>query len=132
MSLEGRKCLSSSWNDSLVNVEKVREKFVSVEKVCCNLDIAAQLRPLLDSIERFISIEDFESLTSPENILSLSFWRDEQRVERWRKLGEHQAAQARGRADIFRDYRLRVAGVIRDDGMFERAQAPGDSRQLHG
>jgi heme-degrading monooxygenase HmoA len=96
------------------------------------LDIAAQLRPLLDSTEGFISIERFESLTSPGKILSLSFWRDEQAVERWRKLAEHRAAQARGRADIFQDYRLRVAGVIRDYGMFEREQAPDDSRYLHG
>jgi heme-degrading monooxygenase HmoA len=96
------------------------------------LDIAAQLRPLLDGIEGFISIERFESLTSPGKILSLSFWRDEQAAEKWRKLTEHRAAQARGRADIFRDYRLRVAGVIRDYGMFERGQAPDDSRQLHG
>lgn len=96
------------------------------------LDLAAQLRPLLDGIEGFISVERFESLTSPGKILSLSFWRDEQAVERWRKLSEHRAAQARGRADIFRDYRLRVAGVIRDYGMFEREQAPGDSRQALG
>ena len=102
------------------------------ERTQAYLDIAAQLRPLLDSIEGFISIERFESLTSPAKILSLSFWRDEQAVERWRKLGEHRAAQARGRADIFQEYRLRVAGVIRDYGMFEREQAPGDSRQLHG
>ena len=102
------------------------------ERTQAYLDIAAQLRPLLDSIEGFISIERFESLTSPGKILSLSFWRDEQAVERWRKLGEHRAAQARGRADIFQEYRLRVAGVIRDYGMFEREQAPGDSRQLHG
>jgi heme-degrading monooxygenase HmoA len=96
------------------------------------LDLAAQLRPLLDGIEGFISVERFESLTSPGKILSLSFWRDEQAVDRWRKLSEHRAAQARGRADMFRDYRLRVAGVIRDYGMFEREQAPVDSRQGHG
>jgi len=34
-SVRGRKCLSSSWNDSTVNVEKVREKTLSVEKVRC-------------------------------------------------------------------------------------------------
>jgi heme-degrading monooxygenase HmoA len=105
---------------------------VSGEKVRCDLDIAAQLRPLLDSTPGFISIERFESLNSPGNILSLSFWRDEQAVEKWRKLSEHRAAQAKGRADIFQEYRLRVASVIRDDGMFEREQAPDDSRQLHG
>ncbi|MGZ3584003.1 MAG: antibiotic biosynthesis monooxygenase family protein [Ktedonobacterales bacterium] len=95
------------------------------------LDIAAHLRPLLDSIDGFISIERFESLYEPGKVLSLSFWRDEQAVEAWRQRGEHREAQARGRADIFKDYRIRVAGVIRDYGKFDREQAPYDSRQLH-
>jgi heme-degrading monooxygenase HmoA len=96
------------------------------------LDIAAHLRPLLDSIDGFISIERFESLSEPGKILSLSFWRDEQAVAAWRQLGEHRIAQTQGRAGIFRDYRLRVAGIIRDYGMFEREQAPIDSRETHG
>lgn len=96
------------------------------------LDIAAHLRPLLDNIDGFISIERFESLSEPGKILSLSFWRDEQAVETWRHLGEHRIAQAKGRAEIFQNYRLRVVSVIRDYGMFEREQAPRDSRQLHG
>jgi cytochrome P450/heme-degrading monooxygenase HmoA len=95
------------------------------------LDIAAALRPLLEEIDGFVSIERFESLTNPGRILSLSFWRDEAAVERWRGLGEHRAAQARGRAEVFRDYRLRVAHVLRDYGLLERAQAPGDSRAFH-
>ncbi len=96
------------------------------------LDLAAGLRPLLDGIEGFISIERFESLSEPGKILSLSFWRDEQAVEDWRRLQAHRMAQAKGRAYIFRDYRLRIAGVIRDYGMDEREQAPADSRQVHG
>jgi heme-degrading monooxygenase HmoA len=96
------------------------------------LDIAASLRPLLDEIDGFISIERFESLYEPGKILSLSFWRDERAIETWRRLEMHRAAQAKGRADIFKDYRLRIAGVIRDYGMFEREQAPLDSRQFHG
>jgi heme-degrading monooxygenase HmoA len=96
------------------------------------LDIAAQLRPLLDSIEGFVSIERFESLSESGKLLSLSIWRNEQAAETWRQLGEHRVAQARGRADIFQNYRLRVVSVIRDYGMFEREQAPRDSRQLHG
>ena len=95
------------------------------------LDIAAQLRPLLNDIDGFISIERFESLTEPGKILSLSIWRDEQAVEMWRKLSEHREAQAKGRSGVFQDYRLRVAGVIRDYGMFEREQAPLDSRKQH-
>jgi heme-degrading monooxygenase HmoA len=95
------------------------------------LDIAAHLRPLLDEIDGFISIERFESLTEPGKILSLSFWRDEQAVAAWRQRDPHRGAQARGRAEVFKDYRLRVAGVIRDYGMFSREEAPPDSLALH-
>lgn len=48
-----------------------------------------------------------------------------------RELDAHRAAQARGRVSVFRDYRLRVAGVIRDYGKSDRAQAPRDSRRFH-
>jgi heme-degrading monooxygenase HmoA len=95
------------------------------------LDIAAHLRPLLDEIDGFISIERFESLAEPGKILSLSFWRDEQAVAAWRQREPHRAAQGRGRAEVFRDYRLRVAGVMRDYGMLSRDEAPADSRLLH-
>ena len=95
------------------------------------LDIAAGLRPLLEQIDGFISIERFESLSQPGKILSLSFFRDEQAVQAWRNLEAHRAAQARGRAGIFADYRLRIAGVVRDYGMRDRAQAPADSRERH-
>lgn len=95
------------------------------------LDIAAGLRPLLDGIEGFISIERFESLYHPGKILSLSFWRDEKAIEEWRKLEPHREAQRRGRSEVFEDYRLRVAGVIRDYGMLDREQVPADSREFH-
>jgi len=95
------------------------------------LDIAASLRPLLDEIDGFISIERFESLSEPGKILSLSFFRDEQAVADWRQLEAHRRAQAKGRAGIFRDYRLRIAGVIRDYGRFERGQTPKDSLSFH-
>lgn len=95
------------------------------------LDLAASLRPLLEQVDGFISIERFESLNEPGKILSLSVFRDEAAVARWRQLEQHRSAQTQGRAGIFRDYRLRVAGVIRDYGMTERTQAPDDSRQAH-
>jgi heme-degrading monooxygenase HmoA len=88
------------------------------------LDVAASLRPLLEKIDGFLTIERFESLTQPGKILSLSFWRDEKAVEEWRRQTEHRAAQRRGREEIFADYRLRVASVMRDYGMFERAEVP--------
>lgn len=96
------------------------------------LDIAAELRPLLERIDGFISIERFESLYEPGKILSLSFFRDDQAVQAWRNLTEHRAAQAKGRKELFANYRLRIAGVIRDYGMSEREQVPADSRARHG
>jgi len=94
-------------------------------------DLAAELRPLLKEIDGFISVERFESLTERGKILSLSFWRDEDAVAQWRNLEPHRMAQARGRGGIFRDYRLRIAGVLRDYGMDSRAEAPMDSRARH-
>jgi heme-degrading monooxygenase HmoA len=88
------------------------------------LDIAAALRPELEKIDGFISIERFSSLTKPGKILSLSFWRDEAAIQQWRQHNEHQQAQHKGRGGVFADYRLRVASVVRDYGMFEREQAP--------
>ena len=96
------------------------------------LRIASDLRPLLDEIDGFLSIERFESLTQPGKILSLSFWRDEAAVTAWRNLDAHRFAQKVGRSEIFSNYRLRIAGVVRDYGMHERAQAPQDSRAVHG
>lgn len=95
------------------------------------LDIAASLRPLLDDIDGFISIERFQSLTNPGKILSLSFWRDEAALAAWRQLDPHRDAQTQGRHGIFADYRLRIAAVIRDYGMTDRDQAPTDSRTYH-
>ncbi len=95
------------------------------------LDLATNLRPELDNIDGFISIERFASLTEEGKILSLSFWRDEQAVMEWRQLASHRAAQSRRRNGVFADYRLRVAGVIRDYGIVERQQAPADSRHIH-
>jgi heme-degrading monooxygenase HmoA len=95
------------------------------------LRIAAELRPLLDEIDGFISIERFQSLTDERHILSLSFWRDEAAIEQWRNLEAHRAAQSAGRGGVFRDYRLRIAHVVRDYGLNERDEAPADSARFH-
>ena len=92
------------------------------------LDAAATLRPLLDEMSGFISIERFESLVRPGKVLSLSFWQDEESVKEWRNLEAHRAIQLAGQERIFMDYRLRVATVLRDYGMRQREQAPRDSR----
>jgi heme-degrading monooxygenase HmoA len=88
------------------------------------LDIAAGLKPLLEEVDGFISVERFESLTTPGKVLSLSFFRDEAAVAAWRAQSEHRVAQARGRSGLFADYRLRVAEVVRDYGLADRDEAP--------
>ncbi|MES2152386.1 MAG: antibiotic biosynthesis monooxygenase [Pseudomonadota bacterium] len=94
------------------------------------LEAAARLLPRLEQLDGFLSIERFESLAQPGKLLSLSFWRDEQAVRAWRNCPMHRATQAAGRDEIFENYRLRVAAVVRDYGMFERAEAPEDSRRI--
>ncbi|RWL19789.1 MAG: antibiotic biosynthesis monooxygenase [Mesorhizobium sp.] len=96
------------------------------------LGLAADLRPLLDGIDGFLTIERFQSLTDPNRILSLSFWRDEEAVKAWRNTEEHRQAQKAGRGGIFAGYRLRIARVVRDYGLTERAEAPEDSRAVNG
>jgi heme-degrading monooxygenase HmoA len=96
------------------------------------LDIAAALRPLLDQVDGFISIERFQSLTEPSKVLSLSFFRDEAAITAWRNSAEHRTAQAIGRAGVFSNYRLRIAETVRDYGLNDRAQGPADSQAAHG
>jgi heme-degrading monooxygenase HmoA len=91
------------------------------------LDIAAALLPELQAIDGFLSVERFESLARPGRYLSLSFWRDEAAVRAWRCQGHHRTAQQAGRSTVFAGYRLRVATVLRDYGLDDRAQAPADS-----
>ena len=95
------------------------------------LDIAAGLRPLLQQIDGFISVERFQSLNDPDKLLSLSFFRDEDAVKQWRNLVEHREAQAKGRGGIFSGYRLKVVQVLRDYGMDDRSEAPKDSLAAH-
>jgi heme-degrading monooxygenase HmoA len=96
------------------------------------LDLAAALRADLESTDGFISVERFQSLADPDKLLSLSFWRDEAAVAAWRNVERHRAAQKRGREGVFRDYHLRIAHVVRDYGLTERAEAPSDSRAVNG
>ena len=95
------------------------------------LDLATALRSDLLAMDGFISIERFQSLSEPGKLLSLSFWRDEAAVKAWRTQDRHRAGQDKGRGGVFADYRLRVASVLRDYGMTQRAEAPADSRAVH-
>jgi len=94
------------------------------------LDLAAELRPLLQDNPGFISIERYQSLTTPGKILSLSFWENEEAIAAWRKLPEHRSAQHAGRERVFANYRLRIAVVSRDYGKTSRNAAPRDSQEL--
>lgn len=104
---------------------------IAADQTQAYLDIAASLKPLLEQVDGFISVERFQSLTNPDKLLSLSFFKDEEAVKEWRALTDHRAAQSQGRAAIFENYRLRVTHVIRDYGMHDRAQAPTDSTAHH-
>ncbi|MGN7811106.1 alpha/beta fold hydrolase [Flavobacterium sp. 22076] len=95
------------------------------------LDIALSLKPELEKIEGFISIERFQSISNPEKILSLSFWKNEKAIEKWRNLESHRNAQSNGRDFIFKDYHLRIANVVRDYGMFDRNETPNDSKRVN-
>ena len=95
------------------------------------LDIATALKSELETIDGFLSVERFESLSRPGRVLSLSFFRDEAAVAAWRNTEDHRRAQAAGRNGVFRDYRLRVAEVVRDYGMTDRQGAPADSQTAH-
>ncbi len=90
-------------------------------------ELAAALGDELRSVDGFVSVERFQSVTRPGRFVSLSFWRDEEAVRAWRCNGRHRDAQQAGRGSIFASYRLRVAAVVRDYGLDDREQAPADS-----
>jgi heme-degrading monooxygenase HmoA len=93
------------------------------------LKIAAQLKLFLENRKGFISIERFQSLIDENKLLSLSFWEDEKFIEIWRNMLEHRIAQDKGNAGIFKDYRIRVANVLRDYTKEKREEAPKDSNE---
>jgi heme-degrading monooxygenase HmoA len=98
-------------------------------------DYRALAEGLADDVRNaagFISIERFESINNKGKFVSLSFWRDDEAVRKWRNLQKHREAQKKGRGGIFKSYRLRVAQVMRDYTMDERQQTPADSVQVHG
>ena len=87
-------------------------------------DLAAELRAELEEIDGFISVERFSSLSDKEKFLSISLWRDEEALKQWRGHHLHRKAQQKGRGEIFKNYRIIVAKVIRDYGITNRKEAP--------
>lgn len=108
------------------------EVFPGEDQLDPYLDMAAKMRPLAEQIDGFISVERFESLSTPGKLLSLSFWRDEAALDAWRRLAAHRSAQKAGRDIMFDDYRLRVVSVLRDYGLHDRDAAPEDSKRALG
>lgn len=94
--------------------------------------LAEGLSDEVRKVDGFLSIERFQSISDPTCFVSLSFWRDEEAVRKWRTLQKHREAQAKGRGGIFSEYRLRVCTVLRDYTMRSRGEAPPDSIALHG
>jgi heme-degrading monooxygenase HmoA len=78
------------------------------------LSLAKQLKPKLEATDGFIDNERFESKRTKGRLLSLSTWRDEKSVVRWRSHGEHHGVQEKGRFEIFEDYHLRVGEITAD------------------
>ncbi len=78
------------------------------------LQIAAELREHLVNVPGFISIERFSSLSEEGKLCSLSFWKDDASVKQWREFDLHRLAQEKGKSEIFADFRIRVAEVLRD------------------
>jgi heme-degrading monooxygenase HmoA len=79
------------------------------------LGYAKLLRPELEQIDGFIDNERFSSLRRNRWVLSLSTWRDEKAVVRWRTAARHHDVQQKGRAEVFSDYHLRVGEIIADN-----------------
>lgn len=107
------------------------ESWPAEGKMQTYLDLGAKLGPQLEKVDGFISIERFQSVVDPRKLLALSIWRDEAAVDAFRNWQVHRNVQSNSRRDVFDDYRLRVAAVLRDYGMTDRDQAPPDSREAH-
>lgn len=118
-----------NWMNEMIAV--IFESWPAPGKMQTYLDMGARLGPQLEKIDGFISIERFQSVTDPTKLLALSIWRDEAAVDAFRNWNVHRNVQSNSRKDVFLNYRLRVAAVIRDYGMNEREQAPADSRTVH-
>ena len=109
----------------------IAENFLEDGQEQAFLDLSIRIRPSIEAIDGFLSVERFESLSQPGKILSLSFWRDEQALGALRQNEPHRGAEEQGRADILKDYHIRIAQVFRDYGMFDREQAPKDGGPFH-
>jgi len=92
------------------------------------LDMGQRMNALAESVDGFISIERFKSVNNEGKMLAVSYWKDEDAVARFRNLVDHRAVQNASRKNVFHDYQVRVAAVVRQYSMRDRNEAPNDSR----
>lgn len=78
------------------------------------LNLAKELKPILESIEGFIDNERFASKRTKGRVLSLSTWADEKALIRWRTVARHHEIQEKGRFEVLEDYHLRVGEITTD------------------
>jgi|GEM_PF-16316 len=130
----GRKRLWTAARNALARADRPSDAHAVIFEVrpreegrASYLSTAASLRPLLDEVEGFQSIERFASRGRPGWILSLSFWADDAAIAAWRARDRHHDAQSRGRTAIFEDYRLRVARVSGDTALSNAQQPVGSA-----
>jgi len=102
----------------------VSQMIINEGKLQEYLDFGIALQPMVEKIDGFISNERFQSVVDPNKVLSLSFWKDEESIKQFRKLEMHRLAEAKSRESIFKDYRVTIADISRDYGMFDRKDAP--------
>jgi len=78
----------------------------------------------LDKLDGFISNERFQSCNNPNKVLSISFWKDEESIKRFREWEMHRKDEIDARENLFEDYRICIAKVFRDYGLNNRQDAP--------
>ncbi len=93
------------------------EVFPRQDALAVYLDHAASLRPELLAINGFLSNERFASRQRPGWLVSLSIWRDEKALIRWRTHALHHDIQGKGRSGVFADYHLRVGEIVSDSDL---------------
>ena len=101
-------------------------------KISTYLSMGEALRDHLKTVDGFIAIDRFQNVNDSSRLIAVSYWRDRESVDKWRKDELHRRIQADTRDNVFVDYRLIVAEVLRDYGKFNREQAPDDSKVAFG
>jgi len=79
------------------------------------LDHAKMLQPALEEVDGFVDQTHYKSMQREGWILSMSSWRNEKSLVRWRTARSHHLVQQRGRDNILEDYHFRVGEIVADN-----------------